>query len=215
MSFYQDSAGLYSCSALDRLDWLDHGYGTRLAPHWLEDHTTATLHQIHSNRVVHATQPGCLGDGDALFTSRSGLWLAVRTADCVPVILADPVRRLVAMVHCGWRGTIAEIVTGVISHMQSSPPDLVAALGPSIGPCCYEVGPEVGSQFQKWYPERADLNQRTSIDLPETIARQILEAGVSIVDRTRLCTACDPQLESWRRDRDRAGRMTSAVRIRP
>jgi polyphenol oxidase len=110
------------------------------------------LKQFHSD-VIHLfdTAPGEPCRGDAAITNRPGLLLAVQTADCVPIVLADVQRRVVAAVHAGWRGTLARILTKTIGAMQmhfaTNPRDLLAAIGPCIGPCCYEVGTEVVTQF--------------------------------------------------------------------
>jgi YfiH family protein len=111
-----------------------------------------TLRQIHSDlvHVLDAAAAEAL-QGDAIVTSTPGLLLAVQTADCVPILLADTRRRIVAAVHAGWRGTLARIVAKTVGHMRMSfgtvPRDVVAALGPSIGLCSYEVGPEVAQAF--------------------------------------------------------------------
>jgi len=110
------------------------------------------LKQIHSD-VIHVFDgvPGEPCRGDASITNKPGLLLAVQTADCVPILLADMKKRAVAAIHGGWRGTLARIVTKTIGAMQmqfgTKPSDLLAAIGPCIGPCCYEVGTEVATQF--------------------------------------------------------------------
>jgi YfiH family protein len=126
-----------------------------------------SLKQIHSD-VIHlfdvAPAEICQGlpavAGDASATNRPGLLLGVQTADCVPILLVDPKKRAVAAVHAGWRGTLARIVVKAIGQMQmqfkSNPADLLAAIGPSIGGCCYEVGTEVATQFLSQFPEAPD-----------------------------------------------------------
>jgi len=110
------------------------------------------LKQIHSD-VIHVfdAAPGEPCRGDASITNKPGLLLAVQTADCVPILLADTKKRVVAAIHAGWRGTLARIVTKTIGAMQmhfgTKAGDLLAAIGPCIGPCCYEVGTEVATQF--------------------------------------------------------------------
>src|SRR5207245_6865585 len=111
-----------------------------------------SLKQIHS-AVIHlfnaAPHQPCKGDASA--TNRPGLLLAVQTADCVPILLVDPKNRAVAAVHAGWRGTLARIVEKAIGRMQmqfgSQSADLLAAIGPAISGCCYEVGTEVAAAF--------------------------------------------------------------------
>ncbi len=111
-----------------------------------------TLRQIHSGLLVvpnrplptGPAQPACKGDG--LMTDQPGALLGVQTADCVPVLIADRKRKAVAAFHAGWRGTVRRIVENGIGRMRaefgSRPEDLVAAIGPAIGPCCYSVGEE-------------------------------------------------------------------------
>jgi len=121
-----------------------------------------TLRQIHSD-VVHridrvgASMPGREYRGDALFTQERGALLVVQTADCVPILLADKKRRAIAAIHAGWRGTLRRIAEKTIGRMRMElgmqPEDVIAALGPSIGRCCYEVGPEVAIDFHSQFSE--------------------------------------------------------------
>jgi YfiH family protein len=119
-----------------------------------------TIRQIHSSVLVLAgaahsdRQRPCKGDG--LMTDAPGLLLAVQTADCIPVLVADPKRRVVAAFHAGWRGTVKRIVESGVGRMRleygSRPQDLIAAIGPGIGACCYAVGEEVLSEFESQFP---------------------------------------------------------------
>src|SRR5262249_49383159 len=144
--FYLDSHGIYRVSELDDFPWLLHGFGTANPDIPALYPQLATLKQIHSAIWVNAEgRRGVLGQGDALIDDTPGAVIAVKTADCVPVLLVDPERRAVAAIHAGWRGTAARIVESVAKAM--SPVDLHAAIGPSIGKCCYEVGPEVSAEF--------------------------------------------------------------------
>jgi YfiH family protein len=113
------------------------------------------LRQIHSD-VIHVAAASAASTeealaGDALMTKSPGLLLGVQTADCVPILLADTRRCVVAAIHAGWRGTLARIVVKALGRMRmefgTRPGDVVAALGPAIGRCCYEVGPEVAQAF--------------------------------------------------------------------
>src|SRR6266446_9671604 len=123
-----------------------------------DDLTLVTLRQFHSDVVqVFDSVPAESCRGDASSTIRPVLLLGVQTADCVPILLVDPKKRAVAAVHAGWRGTLQRIVTKAMGQMQmqfkSKPADLLAAIGPSIGGCCYEVGTEVATQFQSQFAE--------------------------------------------------------------
>ncbi len=133
-----------------------------------------TIEQIHSDvlhRISSATpatpRPA---KGDALLTNVPGVLLAVQTADCVPILLADGKRRAVAAIHSGWRGTLLRIAAKTLGRMRmefgTSPQDVIAAIGPSIGRCCYEVGSEVAAAFHSQFP-----NAREWFDGPfETLA---------------------------------------------
>jgi YfiH family protein len=178
------------------------------------------LKQIHSRIVLRATQAlGC--EGDALLAAEPGEVVAVKTADCVPVLIADSVNRIAAAVHAGWKGTALAIVRHAVERMQtefrSDPSNLHAAIGPSIGVCCYEVGPEVAEQFQVTFPERVDLHRHAHLDLPEANRRLLVAAGVpnGHIAVSGLCTFCAAhEFHSWRRDGDKAGRMLSSAGIR-
>ncbi|MGA3264240.1 MAG: peptidoglycan editing factor PgeF [Terracidiphilus sp.] len=124
-----------------------------------------TLRQIHSSALRLATAGDAarkrLWKADGLLTDESGLLLGVQTADCIPVLVADRKRRAVAVFHAGWRGTVKRIVETGIGRMRlefgSRPEDLVAAIGPGIGPCCYAVGEEVLSGFESQFAYAGEL----------------------------------------------------------
>jgi polyphenol oxidase len=219
---FQLSGNLLRSSALDRFDWLDHGFGARDSESWLDAQPAATLKQIHSAIVVEACAQGRLGEGDSLITRQPGLWIGVRTADCYPVVLADPAHHAIAVVHAGWRGAAAEILARTIEEMtarfSTRPADLNAAIGPGIGACCYEVGAEVASKFTRWIAEFPATPRGFLLDLLSVLRRQLEEMGVreANIDAAALCTCCHPvEFHSFRRDSDAAGRMVSAARIRP
>lgn len=110
------------------------------------------LSQIHSD-IIHTVDaaPSQILQGDALITATPGLLIAVQTADCIPILLADPEHRVVAAIHAGWRGTLKRIAEKTVGRMRmlfgSRPEKIIAAVGPGIGRCCYEVGPEVAKEF--------------------------------------------------------------------
>jgi polyphenol oxidase len=207
------------------LPWLEHGFGTRLSGRWpdighLASSHLATAKQIHSDRVLVVEAPGPQGEGDALVSNRPGIGLAIRTADCLPILIADPGTHTVAAVHGGWRGVVSDIASKTVDTMcrnfDSKPENLVVAIGTGIGPCCFEVGPEVAVQFAPFFPE-LDLTGRVRIDLVETTCRQLGRNGVSRgqISSSALCSYCNPELfESYRRDGGAAGRMTATIGIR-
>jgi len=213
--FYKDSQNIYRVEPLEGFDWLVHGFGTRWSNSFGSCRNLATLHQIHSDIVIDAGgRSGSLGDGDALINNTSGHLIAVKTADCIPILIVDTRQRAVAAVHAGWRGTAQRIATRVIEQMQrrfaSQPGDLLAAIGPGIGKCCYEVGPEVARQF----PEFVDSNRH--VDLPSANRHQIAGCGVPLehIYVANLCTMCNGEFHSFRRDKQQAGRMLSVAGIR-
>ena len=120
-----------------------------------------TARQFHSDIIhVAADLRGEAPKADALMTSTSGMLLGVQTADCVPILLADTRRRVVAAIHAGWRGTLARIAVKALGQMRmefaTEPHDVIAAIGPAIGRCCYEVGPEVAQAFAAQFPPAAE-----------------------------------------------------------
>jgi len=211
--FYKDTHQVYRVPELDAFPWLIHGFGTRHCdiPAWFAN--LATLQQIHSATCVSADgRCGMLGQGDALLEDRAGAVIAIKTADCIPILLVDERHRAVAAVHAGWRGTVARIAVAAVEAMRrrfgADPRDLHAAIGPGIGQCCYQVGPEVAAQFG----ERG----RAHIDLAAANRARLLEAGVTPerIYASNLCTMCQAEaFHSFRRDGEAAGRLYSYAGI--
>jgi hypothetical protein len=206
------------------------------------------LKQIHSD-VIHTissrvTEPH---QGDATTTNRPDLLLGVQTADCVPLLFVDPKKRAVAAVHAGWRGTLARIAEKTVGRMKmefgSEPKDLLVALGPSIGPCCYEVGAELVIKFAAQFADADDyfdearsgeepnplqwLNmappghqpppKNVHLDLRKANRSQLIAAGVreKNIYVSDLCTACRTDLLfSYRKEGPRSGRLLSVIGIR-
>jgi hypothetical protein len=202
------------------------------------------VRQIHSNiaRLVKKEDGALQGrlqtaegkavlEGDGLITDLPGVLLGVGTADCVPVLVVDTERRVVAAFHAGWRGTVARIVERGVAIMQqeyrSRPNDLVAAVGPGIGPCCYTVGEEVRSRFEKQFEYAkelfipADDSAETRLNLWEANRRQLLDAGIPEISINSLteCTACTRSQTgalryfSHRAEHGNAGRMLNVVGV--
>ena len=213
--FYKDSQNIYRVQELDAFDWLIHGFGTRWSSSFGSCRNLATLHQVHSDTVVSAGgRSGCLGDGDALVENTPGMLIAVKTADCIPLLVADPVHRAVAAVHAGWRGSAKNISARAVTAMEAKfgtrPADLHVAIGPGIGKCCYEVGSEVAVEFGL-----CESTQPVHLDLGEINRRQLAACGVDPghIYMSGLCTMCGRDFHSFRRDKQHAGRMLSIVGI--
>lgn len=184
-----------------------------------------TMKQVHGDRILDVQEREIkeAGEGDGMVTGERGLFLAVLTADCVPMLFSVPGRRLAAVAHAGWRGTLAGIAAKMVNHLRerygADPTAVQAALGPAIGPCCYEIGPDLRrSMLQRWgklaensLTARGD---RGFLDL-KTLNRALLEeAGVppaQIFD-VGPCTSCAAEeFFSYRREKRETGRQISLI----
>ena len=213
---------------LTKVHWLVHGFSARAAGNLALPKNRAafeksigatrwpmaTLKQVHGDVIYRVSSTGdcakpCTGDG--LITNVPGLLLAIQTADCLPVLLVDPQKRAVGAFHAGWRGTFKRIVEKGVGAMQqhfgSNPKKILAALGPGIHSCCYEVGRDLRTQFEAQFeyakdlfvevsnydpvrekypmlfltaraPGHSDLGPQIHLDLVEANRRQLLDAGV-------------------------------------
>jgi hypothetical protein len=190
------------------------------------------VHQVHRDGVwviegetplpVHGPPPEC----DAIVTDRPGVALCIKTADCVPVFLVDPVRRVIGAVHAGWKGTSLQIVGKAVGEMVqlfgARPSDLIAIIGPAIGPCCYEVDTGV-FQAMSNHPERDSFFQarrkegKWMLDLFLANRLQLIQSGVPAqsIRQTDLCTACHPELFfSHRAQGGNTGRQLNFIMMR-
>jgi YfiH family protein len=180
------------------------------------------LSQVHGARVVEAPWEG-RPEADAAVATAPGWLLGIQTADCLPVLLVDPRRRFVAAAHGGWRGTAAGVAARAVEALVargSRPGDLVAALGPAVGVCCYEVGLELHGSFGPSGAAffRPGPRGRPHLDLRAATVRQLLDAGVpsEAIHHVGDCTRCrDDLYHSYRRDGRAAGRMVSFVGFCP
>lgn len=181
-----------------------------------------TVRQVHGATVAEVPQghggtetlPASFAEADALHTARAGEAVGVKTADCVPILLVDPDGRRVAAVHSGWRGTDADIaaraVEALVAH-GARPERVLAAIGPCIQVCCYEVSPELGQTFRGRFGADVAVEEdgRVHLDLPTAVKQTLLRAGVreAHIDLMLECTSCKPQRYfSHRRDRGVTGR---------
>jgi hypothetical protein len=187
------------------------------------------VHQVHGTAV--AVAGDVLGDRDAdiIISDRSDLAAAVQAADCVPLLVGDRRTGVVAAAHAGWRGLAAKVPANTIAALArqfgSRPADLLAAVGPSIGPCCYEVGGDVRNAFRQAFPAGESRDWFAAGAQPDRwyfntwmSARAQLEAAGVPPDQiydAALCTASHPAVFcSYRRDGQAAGRIAGAIRCR-
>ncbi len=182
----------------------------------------ALNYQVHSARVLLAAAAVRGEHADGLWTDESGLPILALSADCLPIAIAraDTSNRAVAVLHVGWRGLLAGIVAAGSDALglEASPAEpatpgrksmghgaLAAAIGPGIGPCCYEVGEEVAAPFRERFGD--DVVRESRLDLWTSAERALRAAGVERIDRFDRCTACEPEsFFSHRRDAGRTGR---------
>lgn len=176
--------------------------------------------QCHSNRVRIVHSPGEYPDCDALISAETGLALAVTVADCVPILLFDPVRRVAAAVHAGWRGTVGQIVALAVAQMiqecGANPGHIVAFIGPAAGACCYQVDAPVASQFPdpfvrdagngKYFPDLKRFNKA------QLIAQGVPHAQIEIDSDCTMCNAA--KYHSYRREGASSGRMLAVIQMK-
>jgi YfiH family protein len=184
--------------------------------------------QVHGTRVAAvggADRGQVIADADGLITNVPGVVLMLRFADCAPVWLYDRRLRAIGLAHAGWRGAVAGVAGATVRAMSAAfgcrPRDLVAGIGPSIGPCCYEVGADVAHAVEHAFgqegasflePRGAD---KWHLDIWAANRHWLVQAGVQEVEVARMCTACNT--EEWfshRAERGRTGRMGALVALR-
>ena len=197
--------------------------GPLLVKHGLGDRPAAFLRQVHGARVVEATESGLAGDADALVTGTPGLPIAVFSADCVPLLVYDPDGRRVAAAHAGWRGTVQSVARAAVEALVEAggrAERLLAAVGPSIGPCCYEVDKPVIAELDRAFAGRWGAWVRATgagkwqLDLWAANEDQLLDAGMlgERISNPRLCTGCRTDLfYSYRRGHK--GRLVSMAAL--
>ena len=221
---------------LEAIPRLVHGFEQRLGPAGWETregsrrrvaHALAPsgrlllLRQVHGDRIHRAPWEG-LPEGDAATAAEPGLILGIETADCLPVLLVDPRRRVVAAAHAGWRGTARGVARKTLDALIADgtrPGDVLAALGPGIGPCCYEVGPELVPEFgpggEAFFS--AGKGDRLCLDVRAANAAQLRAGGVPPGQIHGGPLSLLPPRRSERRPHDQLHRVreVAAVRVTP
>jgi YfiH family protein len=228
--------GTATVPALSAIPRLVHGFGRRapgssqetreetarrVAAALDRDGRLLLLRQVHGAVVALAPWTGT-PEADAAVAVQPGLVLGIQTADCLPLLLVDPQRGFLAAAHAGWRGTAAGVTRQAVRELVargSRPRDIVAALGPGIGPCCYEVGEELREAFGPAGAVffRPGSDAKPHLDIRAANVRQLLEAGLKAeaIHHLADCTHCHPDLyHSYRREGHGCGRMISFVGFR-
>ncbi|MFB0564729.1 MAG: peptidoglycan editing factor PgeF [Candidatus Aminicenantaceae bacterium] len=222
---------ILSITRFKEIPYLVHGFGTGI---WEEHHLRRSkewknfrlifLNQIHSN-IIHFIESGPLKnlDGDAMITSLPHLLLIIKTADCLPVLAVEESRKVIAAIHCGWRGTKKRVAQHAVKGMESRygcvPSSLLVALGSCIGPECYEVGSNVLESYEEEglsldifrpCPNKKDVYL---LDLKEANIIQLLSLGVKKenIFSIDFCSHCSEIMPSFRREGKMASRMLSFI----
>ncbi len=181
-----------------------------------------TSHQVHSAHVALVGAPHggqVISSTDGLL-SREPVALLLRFADCVPILLFDPTERVIGLLHAGWKGTTAQIAGKSVRQMQErfgcEPENILAAIGPSIGPCCYEVREDFVKEVSRAWPQAVSFirhdGHRYHADLWELNRQQLLDAGVRQIELSGICTACHrDEFYSHRGDGGVTGRFAVVV----
>jgi len=202
----------------------------------IESNCLCTCEQVHGERIlcVDETFSGrgsmayadAIAGTDALITNVMNLPLMLFFADCTPLLFFDPVHKAVGIAHGGWRGTIAKIAQKTVLLMQerfgTKPEDCLVAIGPAIGPCCYEVGNEVAEKFQKVFPQHKDkilLSVKGNIHLNLWLTNQLQLEDIGVkrdhIDSADVCTACNSKLfYSYRIEKGKTGRIAALISLK-
>jgi len=190
----------------------------------------ATVNQVHGENIIRIDELNIRGarsvHADALITDVPGIAVGVETADCVPILLFDPVRPAVAAVHAGWRSTVKKIIQKAVYRMheefRSEPSRLIAAIGPAIGPECYEVDEPVMGPVQAAFSFWREVSEpqgkdRWSLDLVKANHIELMQVGLAEknIHAAGMCTACRRELFYSFRAEGRTGRMLSVIMLKP
>ncbi len=185
-------------------------------------------HSAHIESISKTETKGWQGvedavrDCDALITNQKGVVLTILTADCVPVLLYDKEKEVVAAIHAGWKGTEAKIVAKTVQKMinvyHSNPKDIIAGVAPAIGRCCYEVSEDVAKHFFN-APRSFDVRgEKYMLDLPFINKKQLLDSGLleAHIEMSDVCTACEVErFFSYRKEQGCSGRFMSMIGLLP
>ncbi len=193
--------------------------------------------QVHGNNVVAVDQKNQnsmasgrlrpVAEADAMITITPDICIMILIADCVPILLYDPLKKAIGIIHAGWRGTVKRIaektVEKLIEKYNCNPENIIAGIGPSIGPCCYEVGPDVIEEFEKKKNETDDIirnrkkDGKAHLNLRLANKKQLIRAGINEnnIETADLCTCCHSDMFfSYRCHGRKSGRFAAGIMIR-
>lgn len=191
---------------LNKIPGLVHGYSTRESGDMRQEKNRELLvknlilpDQVHGNIVQMASKKTSGADG--LVSNQKSVFVGVLVADCVPLLLVDPIKKIVAAVHAGWKGTLGNIASGAVKMMGSNPQDIIVSIGPHIGQCCYTVPKVRAESFSAEcvYFDGTDWH----LDLGVANRLQLMEAGIPAenIDAPVVCTSCQSDIfYSYRKD---------------
>lgn len=191
--------------------------------------------QVHGNRVVKVDRQDrgygscsldtCLAGSDGMVTAATGIYLTTFYADCIPIFLFDPVKKCIGLAHSGWKGTMGRIGVKAVMAMQqnfgSCPDNIEIFIGPGIGPCCFEIQPDLVAKVKRKFKEFHDIIKKAgnayTWDLPGTIEQMLGAGGVKMenIINCRLCTVCHHDIfYSYRKEQGMTGRMGAVIGLR-
>ena len=168
--------------------------------------------QVHSNNIKLVDKACALKEVDGIISKSNSAVLSILVADCIPIFLFNPITKYFGLIHSGWRGTVKNICQNAINKLKDegdNSNDILAIIGPSIGQCCFEVGPEVASKFDSSYSFRGK-KYRMMLNLKKIVKDQLIQSGVKRdnIFLSNQCTYCEKELfHSYRRQGRSAGRM--------
>ncbi len=179
----------------------------------------ARMAQVHGARVVTVDEPGPVGEADGLVTARTDLALLVTVADCLPIFVADLSAGVIGALHAGWRGVVAGIIEGGLAALVGAgarPEHMRVVIGPGIGPCCFEVGPEVAARFDP-RTLRPGRRERPHLDLVHATRLKLEAGGIAppAITDPESCTLCRRDRYFSARSGEPTGRMVGFILRRP
>ncbi len=225
------AVGIIRADSLSEMEGVVHGFLNRNCGGSLKDvalihglRCIRTLMQVHGCRVCvieGCTVPSAYENaGDGILTARGAVGVGIYTADCVPVLLYEPRSGAVGAVHVGWRGALQGVVASALEcldgELGARPRDVVAAIGPSIGSCCYEVGLDVAGRFMEYRPDSGSFLRDTSggkfiLDLKNAVKGELESCGVEKIEVLGHCTKCSLDFYSYRREGAGVGSQLSFI----